>query len=319
MNRNSIIYIVSLGHSGSTLLDMLIGQHPEIFSCGEIVHLPNQHYRNTQLHSANQHDMTLCSCGKSFPDCSFWSQCFRELEKKNFFDSKKPLGFKMNFIFKNSIPHKTFLERFFRKIFFLSINYKRGVIKKLFERYYKKSMKNNVRLYNNIIKLSKKTHIVDSSKDVVRMYFLQKAFPKKLKVILLYRDINELISSNPSKQKKIEASTKAWISFYQKAIKILDLEDIPFVPISYDDLIDHPQKTLTKIFDFIPTTNIKIKEEINTKHYHLVGGNKIMYQGQLKISKPQKRTKLHVEEKQKIKSLYDNTTESFKSIIKLEL
>ena len=37
-----LIYIVAAGHSGSTLLDMLIGSIPGVFSTGELNHLPWQ-------------------------------------------------------------------------------------------------------------------------------------------------------------------------------------------------------------------------------------------------------------------------------------
>jgi len=40
-----IVYILSVGHSGSTLLDMLLGQFPNIFSTGELKHLTWQLYR----------------------------------------------------------------------------------------------------------------------------------------------------------------------------------------------------------------------------------------------------------------------------------
>ncbi len=43
----SLIYIICPGHSGSTLLDMLLGSHPEIFSTGELINLPNE-YLNGQ-------------------------------------------------------------------------------------------------------------------------------------------------------------------------------------------------------------------------------------------------------------------------------
>ena len=45
----NLIYIVSPGHSGSTLLDMLLGSLPGVFSLGECTYLPWQLYRNGKV------------------------------------------------------------------------------------------------------------------------------------------------------------------------------------------------------------------------------------------------------------------------------
>ena len=59
--KKTILFIVGLGHSGSTILDMALGSHPDAFSLGEIVHLPSQMLGNI-----------MCVCGKSTRDCPFW-------------------------------------------------------------------------------------------------------------------------------------------------------------------------------------------------------------------------------------------------------
>ena len=40
IHKTKYVFICSAGHSGSTLLDMLIGSHPECESLGEVVLLP---------------------------------------------------------------------------------------------------------------------------------------------------------------------------------------------------------------------------------------------------------------------------------------
>lgn len=65
-----IAYITSHGHSGSTLLDLIISAHPQIFSLGEINMLPSIARGETIVPEAGR-----CPCGKdSVHSCDFWSK-----------------------------------------------------------------------------------------------------------------------------------------------------------------------------------------------------------------------------------------------------
>ncbi len=61
-----IIYIAGLGHSGSTILDMALGCHPEIVGLGEIYAVFNKK-KTSELF-----EKSTCSCGKKGIDCYFW-------------------------------------------------------------------------------------------------------------------------------------------------------------------------------------------------------------------------------------------------------
>ncbi|NQV49071.1 MAG: sulfotransferase [Candidatus Marinimicrobia bacterium] len=61
MKKIKLVYIVSLGHSGSTLLDVLLNQHSKIQSVGEVMFY-DEWVRNDHL----------CSCGKPLKQCPFW-------------------------------------------------------------------------------------------------------------------------------------------------------------------------------------------------------------------------------------------------------
>lgn len=58
------LYIAGSGHSGSTLLDMLLGGHPQVASLGEPIFL---------VFNSNEHKtMDRCTCGLHVLDCPFW-------------------------------------------------------------------------------------------------------------------------------------------------------------------------------------------------------------------------------------------------------
>lgn len=61
-----IIYIAGLGHSGSTILDMILGANSKVIGLGEI--MP---FLRRKDHSSDY--KSTCSCGKLGSDCEFWS------------------------------------------------------------------------------------------------------------------------------------------------------------------------------------------------------------------------------------------------------
>ena len=61
-----VIYLMGAGHVGSTILDIVLGTHPQIESLGEI----SKFHRFGWVRDDNR----KCACGSSVYDCSFWSQ-----------------------------------------------------------------------------------------------------------------------------------------------------------------------------------------------------------------------------------------------------
>lgn len=57
-----VIYIGGSGRSGSTLLDRVIGQLPDVVSVGELL----------DVWRAGAGENRLCGCGAAFADCPFW-------------------------------------------------------------------------------------------------------------------------------------------------------------------------------------------------------------------------------------------------------
>jgi len=93
--KNKVVFIMGMGRSGSTLLDLMIGSHPDTFSLGEISHLP-------RIIEKGKKNWTP---GGS----TFWQENFPEAELKQFAAglSTKRLH--------EYIPRK--VERFIRELF----------------------------------------------------------------------------------------------------------------------------------------------------------------------------------------------------------
>jgi hypothetical protein len=62
-NRTRVIYIMGAGRSGSTVLDTVLGNHPDIVSVGELANLHRFGWTNGEY----------CACGLPGNTCGFWS------------------------------------------------------------------------------------------------------------------------------------------------------------------------------------------------------------------------------------------------------
>jgi len=66
------VFIASLGHSGSTLLDLMLGSHPRLVSLGEV--------HATIARAAEKQN--VCTCGKAADDCPVWGPVLAAVRKR---------------------------------------------------------------------------------------------------------------------------------------------------------------------------------------------------------------------------------------------
>lgn len=85
MKRLNLVFIAGLYHSGSTLLDIILGQHSQIVGLGEID-------RTLTLGPE-----PMCSCGQLSETCPFWKQVLQKLNGQ----PKDDLHARMNIVLKS--------------------------------------------------------------------------------------------------------------------------------------------------------------------------------------------------------------------------
>lgn len=69
-----VVFIAGSGHSGSTLLDMCLGGHPQIASLGETGFL--------YFYAHGMTDRDFCTCGQRVLQCDFWRKNVAELARQ---------------------------------------------------------------------------------------------------------------------------------------------------------------------------------------------------------------------------------------------
>lgn len=70
MNDLQVAYIGGYSRSGSTILDILLSQHPQAFGTGELCYLFDDWADKNRT----------CSCGQAYSDCEFWADLSAELD-----------------------------------------------------------------------------------------------------------------------------------------------------------------------------------------------------------------------------------------------
>lgn len=65
VKKQKIIYIAGAGHSGSTILDMVLAAGEEVIGLGEVKTILDPHTKDI-------HYKSYCSCGQKASKCSFW-------------------------------------------------------------------------------------------------------------------------------------------------------------------------------------------------------------------------------------------------------
>jgi hypothetical protein len=73
VKKTRLVYILAASHSGSTLLAILLGSHPEICTVGEL-----------KATSMGDVDRYLCSCRARIKECPFWSTVSGDMSERGF-------------------------------------------------------------------------------------------------------------------------------------------------------------------------------------------------------------------------------------------
>ncbi|MGD8779515.1 MAG: sulfotransferase [Ignavibacteria bacterium] len=292
-----LIYIISQGHSGSTLLDLILGTHPGFISSGEMRYL-NWQLERTKNKKATFEDEDICTCGKDFRKCNFWSNVFEEIKSKTGIDIiANPRNF--NLAYFNSFSYqerdgfaRSFLDK--AKGFLVREWLEKGKPLnsiKWIEPKIDNWIKNNWLLYESMSKVAEKPIVIDSSKHLTIALLLQQSRPKDVMFIFIHRSIEGLAASSKrwslKKNKKYDLMSvvKSKQKFEQR-IKVYKekIPDLRYIEVEYEHFVKNPADLLDKIVQEIDASK-QYHKQLNNLFYvdptqhHLVAGNPMRYKG----------------------------------------
>mgnify|MGYP001454067227 CR=1 FL=1 len=261
-----LIYILGNGYSGSTLLDLLLGSHPNIWTLGEVQHLPEEISKNK-----------LCGCNLPIQSCAFWQSVV----------SNVPFGdpdYPMDYFDKFPVGNRYLRWDTFRKIF----GTVDGNKKKAVDCYNRV----NADWFNAIWHEAVKKRggaidwLVDSSKNSDRLFWLQQSNTFDLRVIHLIKAPSAFVYSMmkrnlPYTWSKVIRMTGIWVleNWIGKRICTSMMPREHTFILRYEELASRPEATMTRIgnwlgLDFPPEVVHGFRKYEN----HAVSGNQMRWQ-----------------------------------------
>lgn len=262
MNRDTsiqVIYIAGNGHSGSTLLDMVLGSGEGCFSAGELTFIT----RDTIMEE-------YCSCKKVIPDCEVWSEVINIWEREREISYEKYRELRLRFE-RNKTTIRTLFNRFFPS--------------KAFRQYCRATLK----LFQAVQKVTGSSVIIDSSKSPQRIAVLSQIVD--LQVLHICRDFTGVLNSSKGSVKKnmeagIEADIPAgrtwkvildWIA--TNAVAEIFCLGTPSQKVFYKEYVQDPAY-LRKVHPLLEQLN----REKSFSASHMLAGNALRLKKDLKIN-----------------------------------
>lgn len=232
--KKKIIYIIGLGRSGTTLLDIILGNSKNNFSCGELNRYPYEEGRPYQY-------------PEDYPQYSFWMDLKEKFEKKHSVAEYK----NVSGLYRQFEYHVGFF-----------LNYFNLISKKKFIKYL--SFVEDV--YDNIFENISQSVLIDSSKYSSRAISLSRS--EKYEVVYIYIKRNPVNVINSFAKTDVEQNSKSWFQanvYYFIGSMLCELafrklnRTHKCVKINFEDLVNRPALTLTKVATH---TEIDLSESI---------------------------------------------------------
>lgn len=238
--KRRLAYIMGPNYSGSTLLTLLLADHQDIATVGE-------------LKATSMGDISTyrCSCGERLTECSFWNEVKQLMVKQgqdfafdnfhtHFRDEKKPFTDRLL-----RAALRSPLFEMARETGFMFLPTARKARQEI--------IKQNQALIEFICTLQQARTFLDDSKEPIRLKFLQASGCWDIRVIHLIRDGRGVTNSymRHNKTTMIKAAQE-WTHTQQECDRMAKfLGNNYCLTVHYEDLCHEPEKTLTIIYQFL--------------------------------------------------------------------
>lgn len=279
-----LVYILAASHSGSTLLSMLLGSHPQVHTVGEL---------KLSTSAMGEISRYRCSCGELISQCQFWREVKNGMEVRGCdFDlacaDTNYRAIQSRYAQRLLGPmHRGKLLECVRDVA-LSLSFAwRKRLPKIHRR--------NAALAGTICDITKAEVIIDSSKNAIRLKYLMRNPELDVKVIRLIRDgrgvaltyINPMDfadakdpmlrgggSGGDRENERLSMARAAyeWRRANEEAEHVLRcLEKSQWIEVRYEDICRDLDRNLERLFVFLGLNpDIRVRD-FRAVQNHVVG------------------------------------------------
>lgn len=279
----TIIYICGSGHSGSTLLDLVLGSHSYVVSLGEFGQF-GRYFRNNEL----------CTCGLRVRSCRFWREVrsrFLESTGNDLF--YPPKDYYTSFMLTHrKLEKMPLLGSYLMNAWLFGLFHLRSgrIIRRLMDVWNRlaSGLAYNFELFRSIGEVAGKGFVVDSSKTFMRMRALSIWRPDLVRVIYLVRDGRAVAAAQKRKRGgSVKRHAKAWKKNQRVCLRFLRYMDRgAWIQISYDALIENPEKEVSKVCSWLGIPFEETMLSFGDHEHHNLAGNRMRFGGRRINRKP---------------------------------
>lgn len=262
-----ILFVVGAGRSGTTLLDLLLGQVPGFFSGGEVSYVWTRALQDDQL----------CGCNVPFRSCTFWQEVFRQA-----FGGMDQVDLEHVAQLTRRVNHDRYVP--FRRLSSTEDRAAYEVYGRLLGR-----------LFHAVRDVSGARWIVDSSKGPFQRVALDAIPGAEIHTIHLVRDSRAVAFSWQRKKVRREIHWKqaemkvfpAWKSALHWDKRLLQSEAVRVLPgsfqtVRYEDLVTDPAGVLQTVLERLgePAATLSFLDggRVTLGVNHTVSGNPMRFQ-----------------------------------------
>lgn len=273
MNKPVYLQICAAARSGSTISDMLLGNHSRAASLGELFFLPK---------SLAIDD--VCSCGVPLKSCESWDKVFsRVLEETGVDMRRDPYALRQwdaRAIAKVDHKQQTRGYLLARKLRLAWTDLRFHLPQELRQHFplpslYNRGMDNTFTLYRAIASAWDKDVLIDSSKNIQRCIALYERDPSHVRILFVTRDGRGSYLSRRTSGRSPKEAIDGWLGFYRRATALLP-RCIPaehLYQLRYEDLARNPAESLKQICGFLGVNYEEGMLDRQGRPRHMAAGN----------------------------------------------
>lgn len=284
----SLLYITGSGHSGSTLLNLMLNCHSKISALGEAHRL----WLSAQIDEG----VHRCTCGQSVKECEFWqkvSEGLRSIHRSEDPDILSSLPTTdTSFLTNLGSSDSTYLGRLRgdrrvaasmnRLLMILGSARVWSVAARGFDaiRNHYKAVENSLSVFEAVRLVAGTPVIVDATKNPARMKGFYLADSKTpFRIVHLLRDGRAVCFSRMRRENTtMERAAAVWVKEQRKQrLARLTMPANIVLEVRYENLAADPSRELARICEFLGLTFEKGMEDFRNHRHHVIGGNPMRY------------------------------------------
>lgn len=270
--KKKILFIVSSGRSGSTLLCKFLGMHSQCFPLSE----PQRYDMATRTNG-------FCSCSEKLLDCPFWEAVRNELEAAGYPGGRMETS---RVPFYNGKGFRRKLKAFIGLFLF-----SKGICNLIDKEYYKQ-LRNEARLLQTVSVVLDQPVLVDASKSLVRAIALSRILKEEFEshFIHLYRDPLSVVYSSLKKNMSVKLedreivysknkipslseATESWSRGNNSNLVLSKIFGINPVYICYEAFTKDPKLAFLKVGEELGLDWEESMLDLSQGGHHMVSGN----------------------------------------------